>query len=406
MSRWTNILNAITGKSEARAVNPYERFFNGYAFDSNNVDVKSVSGIATWWRGTQILSNVIAGLPKHLVQYKGDDRLIVKDSPSVPLITDMANVNLDSYAWHDYIMQSVLNYGNGYSLIGRDSNARPTSLTVVHPDKVKVYVYSNAVVYEIKGSEGEEPLKVLYDDMYHIKGLTHNAYTGISPISAHATSLGATISAQKYGKNSYDKGFLSTGYIKMPGTLTAEVMKTLRTSWASRNSGVDNMGTSILDNGTEYVPLSMSMIDAQYIETRRFQKSEIATILGIPTHLINEMGDAKYNNVENTNTQFVQYTIMSYVHKFEQENKKLLRADQRGSLSWKYNVNGLMRGDMAARSAFYSAGIQNSWLKPSEARSLEDMTGGIDDYMISANNQIPYEKLDEVLNNKKGGTNG
>jgi HK97 family phage portal protein len=141
------------------------------------------------------------------------------------------------------------------------------------------------------------------------------------------------------------------------------------------------------------------MQDAQYIETRRFQKAEIATILGIPSHFINEMGDAKYNNVENTNTQFVQYTIMSYVNKFEIENKKLLRTAQRDNHKWKYNVNGLMRGDMATRSDYYAKMIQNSVLKPSEVRRLEDMTGGIDDYLISANNQIPFSKLDEVLSN-------
>ena len=385
-------------KRDASPTNPFYNFSHGFGFDSNNVDVDSVSGIAAWWRASQILSNIIAGLPKHLVKYVGDDRENVYDTPAVDLITNMANKNLDSYSWHDYMMQSVINYGNAYSLIARDQNATPRSLTTVHPDRVSVHVYDNAIVYHVN-RKGQEPLKVLYDDMYHIKGLSHNGYVGMNPIQAHAVSLGATISAQNYGKNSFDKGFLSAGYLKLEGRLEPNVKKTIRENWSKTVLGTNNMETPILDVGQEYVPLKMSMQDAQYIENRRFQKGEIATILGIPTHLINEMGDAKYNNVENTNTQFVQYTIMSYVHKFEIENNKLLREAQKSNHKWKYNVNGLMRGDMAARGEFYAKGIQNSWLKPSEARSLEDMTGGIDDYLISTNNQVPYSKLDEVLNN-------
>lgn len=399
MAWWKNILK----RSSKQDYNPYYGYAHGYGFGTSttNVNTSSVAGIAAWWRGTQVLSNVIAGLPKHLVKYTDNDRVFDKDSPSVKLLTDMANRNLSSYDWHDYMMQSVLNYGNGYSTISRDQHATPTALTTVNPEKVTVHVYNNDVVYKIDGID--DP--IAYEDMYHIKGLSHNAYVGINPLQAHKIGLGATLSAQNYGKNSFDKGFLHDGYVKIDGQLTPEVKKNLRESWSNRNLGTENMGTPVLDIGQEYVPLKMSNQDAQYIETRRFQKSEIATILGIPSHLINEMGDAKYNNVENTNTQFVQYTIMSYVHKFEHENKKLLRTTQRKTHDWKYNVNGLLRGDMSARSEYYAKAIQNSWMKPSEARNFEDMDGGIDDYLISTNNNVPFSKLDQVLDTNKGGIN-
>lgn len=379
-------------------VNPYYAYSHGFGFNTTNVNVDSVAGIAAWWRGTQVLSNVIAGLPKHLIHYTDNDRENVTDAPSVKILTDMANKNLSSYDWHDYMMQSVLNYGNGYSLIHRDKNATPTHFTIVKPENVTVYVYDNAVVYKVNGID--DPIS--YEDMYHIKGLSHNGYVGVNPLQAHKVGLGATLSAQKYGKNSIDKGFLANGYIKIDGKLSDEVKKTLRSSWSNTSLGAENMGTPILDIGQEYVPINVKNTDAQYIETRRFQKAEIATILGVPSHLINEMGDAKYNNVENTNTQFVQYTILPYVHKFEHENKKLLRESQRKTYSWKYNVNGLLRGDMAARSEYYAKAIQNSWMKPSEARNFEDMDGGIDDYLISTNNQVPYSDLDKVLNNTGG----
>ena len=389
-------------KRQASQLNPYYNSFYGYGFGTSSVDIDSVSGIASWNRCSQILAGTISGLPKHLVETTDNDRKIIYDNPSVPLITDMANQNMNSYNWHEYMMQSVINYGNGYSLIRRNAQYQPIGLSIVHPDNVTVYVYDDAVVYEVQYQE-KGTIKVLYEDMYHIKGLSHNGYVGINPIQAYKNQLGATISAQKYGKNSYDKGFLSSGYLELEGSLNEETKRNLRENWANVSLGADNMGTPVLDKGQKYVPLKMNHQDAQYLDDRKFQKAEIATMLGVPTHLVNEMGDAKYNNVENTNTQFVQYTIMNYVHKFEEENKKLLREDQRMRYKWRYDVNGLMRGDMAARGEFYAKGIQNSWLKPSEARNMEDLQGGIDDYLLSINNQVPFNEREDFKPNNKGG---
>ena len=375
----------------------------GYGFGvlGSQANLETVSGIAAYNRCVQILSGTIAGLPKHLVESTKDDRKTVYDNPSVPLITDMANGNMNSYSWHEYMMSSVGYYGNAYSLIRRNGKYEPTGLSIVHPDNVTVYVYSDTVVYEVKLND-DKTFKVAYEDMYHIKGMTHNGYVGLNPIQAYKNQLGATVSAQKYGKNSYDKGFLSNGYLELEGALNTETKKSLRENWANVSLGADNMGTPVLDKGQKYVPIKMNHQDAQYLDDRKFQKSEIATMHGVPTHLINEMGDAKYNNVENTNTQFVQYTIMNWVHKFEQENKKLLRDDQRTRMKWKYNVNGLMKGDSQARAEYYSKLIQNSVFKPSEVRNFEDMTGGIDDFLLSVNNQVPYSEREKYQPNNGG----
>lgn len=403
MNRIQKAIQVLTGKDKrnASAFNPYYNYANGYGFNASKVvDIETVSGIAAWSRATSILSGVMATSPLHLIKRTGDDREEIYDYPAVPILTDMANKNLDAYSFHDFMMQSVLNHGNGYALINRDGNYRPTSLTIINPqyDQVLIKVYDNTVVYEVKFSAGGN-VTVSYEDMYHIKGLSHNGYVGINPIHAHRIQLGATLEAQQYGKNSYEKGFLASGYIKIDGKLDKETKDNLRSSWAKNSLGSANMGTPVLDIGQEYKPLTMNNQDAQYLEDRKFQKTEIATILGVPNHLINEMGDAKYNNVENTNRQFVQYTILNWVRKFENENKKLLRDDQRMDHYWSYDLNELMRGDMQARSEYYNRGIQGGWLKPNEVRNKENMEGGIDEFFIAANNMIPYDKIDDFNNN-------
>jgi len=84
----------------------------------------------------------------------------------------------------------------------------------------------------------------------------------------------------------------------------------------------------------------------------------------------------------------------------------LLRESEQSTYRWKYNVNGLMRGDSKSRAEFYNTMINIAALTPNQVRQLEDLNPyeGGDEYYIQGNNMIPVNKLDEYYN-KEGGTN-
>lgn len=374
--------------------------------DTEDVNAKKVNGIAAWWRGKQIYSNTVAGLPKNLYEMVDGERRIVESHPSLNLIKMNANEYLDSYSWHDYMVGAVIDYGNAYSVIIRDQYANPVALKIVHPNRVDLKVYEDGqVLYMIKGSEDEKPMDVLYEDMYHIKGLNHNGYWGVNPLEAHKINLGAVLSAQKYNKNFYDNGTNLQGYISMPGKLTPEMIEKVRKSWQAKYSGAGGSTTAFLDQDMKYNSIGMRPEDAQYLQTRKFQTNEIATILGLPSHMVNDMDKATYNNMEQANTQFVTHSLLPYVQKFEVENNKLLKESEKGRLKWKYNVNGLMRGDSTARSEYYAKMLKIGAMTPNQVRTLEDMNAyeGGDRYYIEGNNLVPVDKIDEY--NMQGGNN-
>ena len=407
MSRLTNILKAAFGRTEKRDIDSYMRYMYNLTGGGANVNQDTVQGIAAWSRGRSILSNTLAGLPKNLYRKEEDGLKVVDNHQSLDLVKLMANSNLNAYQWHDYMMGTAIDYGNAYSVIHRDSNARPTHLSIVHPNKVTVEVYDNAVMYKIKPKEnGNDVITVHYDDMYHIMGSTNNGYVGTSPLKANATSLGLSLSMNNFAKDLYDSNTNLEGYIKNPGRLDAEVIKKVRESWQKNYGGTGTSSTAFLDQGMEYVPLSMTPENAQLIQLMRYTNKNIATILGIPAHMINEMDEAKYNNVELTGIEFVKYTLLHWVNKFEIQNNKLLRESEQSTYKWKYNVNGLMRGDSKSRAEFYNTMINIAALTPNQVRQLEDLNPyeGGDEYYIQGNNMIPVNKLDEYYN-KEGGTN-
>ena len=74
-------------------------------------------------------------------------------------------------------------------------------------------------------------------------------------------------------------------------------------------------------------------------------------------------------------TQFVEMTLIPIIKQYEAEfNRKLLTQNQRArGYYFKFNINGLMRGDTASRTSFYAMMIRNGIATPNELRKLEDL---------------------------------
>jgi hypothetical protein len=126
----------------------------------------------------------------------------------------------------------------------------------------------------------------------------------------------------------------------------------------------------ILTEGIEYKPFALNPQAAQLLETRKFTRSEIASIYRVPPHMIGDLEKATFSNIEQQSTDFAMFCILPWVTRWEQEiNRKLLT----GSQYCKFNLNTLMRGDMAARFASYQIGRQWGWLSANDIRHLEDM---------------------------------
>ncbi len=95
------------------------------------------------------------------------------------------------------------------------------------------------------------------------------------------------------------------------------------------------------------------------------------------------MESANYSNSVELNRQFVTLTLRRWLTMWEQAiASKCLTEAARSTYFAEHSVEGLLRGDSTTRAAFYASGIQSGWMKPSEARELENLPplDGIDDF--------------------------
>lgn len=140
----------------------------------------------------------------------------------------------------------------------------------------------------------------------------------------------------------------------------------------------------------KYQRINIPLEDAQFIQTRKYQRSEIAAIYGVPPHMVGDLDKATYNNTELMGIEYVTYTLMPWLVKIQAEfARKLLREDEKESLYFAFQPNGLMRGDSKSRSEFYKNMSLIGAMNANEIRELEDMNSypGGDKYFIQLNMQ-------------------
>ncbi|MFW1798416.1 phage portal protein, partial [Acinetobacter guillouiae] len=82
-------------------------------------------------------------------------------------------------------------------------------------------------------------------------------------------------------------------------TLNKEQQQTLRAAWDATYGGVSNSNkTAVLFGGAKLEKVSISPDEAQFIETRKFQVSEIARWYRVPPHMIGDLDKATFSNIE------------------------------------------------------------------------------------------------------------
>ena len=148
---------------------------------------------------------------------------------------------------------------------------------------------------------------------------------------------------------------------------------------------------AVLEDGLHFTPISISPNEAQFLETRKFQINEIARIFRVPPHMVGDLDKSSFSNIEQQSLEFVKYTLDPWVVRWEQSLfRSLFSADEKKLYFFKFNVEGLLRGDYQSRMNGYATARQNGWMSTNDIRELENMDKipaeqGGDLYLINGN---------------------
>ncbi len=374
------------------------RFFMGNSTSGKRVNERSAMQMTAVYSCVRILSEAVAGLPLHLYQYtdKSSKEKAV-DNPLYFLLHDEPNIEMTSFVFRETLMTHLLLWGNAYSQIIRNGKGEVMGLYPLMPDRMTVNRDEKGRLY-YEYMVSSDDAKTLKDgtvrlspyDVLHIPGLGFDGLVGYSPIAMAKNAIGLAIAAEEYGSKFYANGATPSGILEYPGTVKEP--DKVRESWNAGFGGSSNAHKiAVLEEGMKYTPISISPNEAQFLETRKFQINEIARIFRVPPHMVGDLEESSFSNIEQQSLEFVKYTLEPWLVRWEQAmQRSLIPQDDKSKYFIKFNVDGLLRGDYQSRMQGYATARQNGWMSANDIRELENLDripaeDGGDLYLINGN---------------------
>ena len=354
-------------------------FFMGGSSSGKLVNERTAMQMTAVYACVRVLSEAVAGLPLHLYRCTEDGgKEKAAGHPLYALLHDEPNPEMTSFVFRETLMTHLLLYGNAYAQVIRNGKGEVVALYPLMPSKMSVDRDRNGQLYYTYQRSGEEAgamkdgtVYLMPRDVLHIPGLGFDGLVGYSPIAMAKNAIGLAIATEEYGAKFFANGAAPAGVLEYPGVLKDP--QRLREDWMSQFGGSSNSSkVAVLEDGLKYTPVSISPDQAQFLETRKFQISEIARIFRVPPHMIGDLERSTYSNIESQGIDFVKYSLQPWVLRFEQNmERRLLTDSEKGSLSIRFNMEGLLRGEYKTRMEGYAIGIQNGFLCPNDIRQLE-----------------------------------
>ncbi|PKL21881.1 MAG: phage portal protein [Spirochaetae bacterium HGW-Spirochaetae-4] len=377
----SKLVTRTRDKPQNRTSGSSYSFLFGGSTSGKAVNERSSMQMTAVYACVRILAEAIAGLPLHLYRHDDDSsKHKAKDHPLYTLLHSEPNAEMTSFVFRETLMTHLLLWGNAYAQIIRNGKGQVAALYPLMPNRMQVdRDKSGKLYYQYTTSAEDAPTmqgnSVVLDasEVLHIPGLGFDGLVGYSPIAMAKNAIGMAIACEEYGAKFFANGAAPSGVLEHPGTVKDPTR--LRDTWQGQFGGSANSHkVAVLEEGMKYTPISISPEQAQFLQTRKFQINEIARIFRVPPHMVGDLEKSSFSNIEQQSLEFVKYTLDPWVIRWEQAlSRALLDTKEKQTHFFRFNVEGLLRGDYQSRMGGYATARQNGWMSANDIRTLEDM---------------------------------
>jgi len=359
--------------------------------------------LATVYSCVRVLSFCASALPLNLYRRDGNNSHVATDHPLNELLHTLPNDEMTSVDHRTMMMASLLLEGTSFNEYARDGRGDVREIVPLQPSKMLVdrVKRTGKLIFEYHDGDVR---KIRHDRMWRVCGFTTNGILGVTPIALAREAIGLGMSAEQYGASLFANGGAPSGFIGFDADIKPDTRKDAQKAWNDEHRNRESWHkVPFLQGGAKWQSITMNAEDAQFLETRKFQRSELCGFFGVPPHMVGDLGDATFSNIENQSLQFVIYSLLPYLVRIEQSiYRDLLSPSERKEYYAKNKVDGLLRGDSKSRAEFYRSLFNMGAISPNRIRELEEMNsvdGGDHRYIQSS-----MGKVDEQ-GNIIGGTN-
>jgi HK97 family phage portal protein len=346
--------------------------FTGIArktFAGRKVSRESAMHMISVYACQSLIADGISMLPVDHYNKVGGQKSLV-DPLRSPRWISQPNPFQTSYSFWHRVIVSLLSDGNAFIYTQRNDRGDIIALYCIHPQAV--WIQEGPMGddrYEVNGVANQlDRTQILHIPAFAVPGRSR----GLSPLDMAREAIGLGLTAEEYGARFFAQGTTMAGVIEHPGTPRPDEARLLRDMFKKTHAGVKNShSVGVLTGGASFKPITLSPEQAQFLETRRFQKTEIALLYRVPAYLVDSSVTSTWGSgIEEQNKFFVDQTLMPWIVRIEQAVSTFLLP---GSQYIKFNLDSRLRAKTKDRYLAYKEAINNGFMNADEIRALEDM---------------------------------
>lgn len=342
------------------------------------------------------VSRRIAVSPVHVYQKTSsggiDEKRKLPNHPVAKLLA-FPNSWQSRYDYWQDAASCMMRYGRYYAWKSRGSTGPIRELLPIRP--TKVHAEQNQQTWRVTWRiDGEE---VDGSKLHHVRGPARDFLCGDSPVNDVSTAIALEILAERFGASFFQNGalpFLVFQYMQGAGRFKDDQdEKRFIEDFQSTFGGNKKFRAMLLPKGIDKpTPVAVENDNAQFLETRKYQRTVIAGAFGVPPHLVGDLERATFNNVEQQDSDFTLNVVMPLVQSFESAMERDLLTDEdvNSGVVIRFNLDSILRADFKSRQEGLQIQRRNGVISPNEWREIEgknpiDEEDGGDEYIHEAN---------------------
>lgn len=335
----------------------------GIAFQDRiaELTVTQDSAIPSVFRSMQLLADLVASLSLERVSPD------LPPDPDYPLFK-RPNPNETYQTTMHKIMASLLYRGNAYLWVTRDFDGEVSTIMVLNPDEVSVTPDQKNLYpeYQWRGKSLTRNREI-----YHIPlNLRPGHFVGLSPIQATRSLYDGIIAEQNMARRLFEDNATPSGTLTIPAKLSKPEIEAIKDSWIDSHGGRKH--PAVLSGGAKFDQITLSPVDAQFIEQREFGVLEIARMFGLhPWFLGSSDGSSlTYATTESLFRTLVVNTLNpTYLERIASTFTDMLPNGEYAQ----FNTDELLKADLKSRYDSYKVGLDAGFLDVEDVRKLEGL---------------------------------
>ena len=342
------------------------------------VNVGTAIEVSTVFACCRIIGEGIAQVPLKLMRESkdGKSRVPAKDNQLYNILAFRPNPWQTSFEYRETLAWHLTLTNNHYSFINR-LRGEIRELIPLIPASVEVKRNNDCTLeYVVTADDGSKETFPA-ETIWHIRGPSWNSWHGLEAVKLARESIGLAMATEEAATSLHKNGVRPSGVYSVEGTLKDDAYKSL-SNWVNTHlGGAENTGKAlILDRAAKWQNTQMTGIDAQSLETRRFQIEEICRFARVMPIMVGYSDKAAtYASAEQMFLAHVVHTLAPWYQRLEQsiDANLLTDKDRASGLYSCFIEEGLLRGSMAETKETLLGYVNGGLMTPNEGRAKLDM---------------------------------